>query len=333
LKIGVVGYYGHGNFGDEWMLVSMRALAPQFEFVPIIWRESKWEFPPTDLDALIIGGGNILIPIPAVASSYFNPIFLEMNKPIIVWGVDFCLTQGYLYEGLEAINSFLAHPNVLGVWLRSPIDYTIMPFLFWPEVVEKTHQCWDICYAYPVTPPTDWDKEAVLIVLGSRLRGAWSKEATQKLEGNLHNLGYSEISYIILGWDRIGERDWAFTKSVTEKVHIWRPSSVEEALAIIAQYDMVISCKLHGVIAAALLRKRAKVLSGDNKFLSLCLAIPNLSTEDFILRYESGQWVIREFERGDYCSVAPSVIEHTKSTFNQALWLISQRLTAAGGSS
>jgi hypothetical protein len=333
LKIGVVGYYGHGNFGDEWMLASMRTLALQFEFAPIIWREGKWEFPPTDLDALIIGGGNILIPIPAVASSYFNPVFLEMNKPIVVWGVDFCLTYGYLYEGLVAINSFLVHPNVLGIWLRSPIDYTIMPFLFWSEVVKKSHQCWDICYTYPVTPPTGWNKEAALIALGSRLRGVWSKETSQKLENSLRNLGYSEISYIILGWGKAGERDWDFTKSVTEEAHIWRPSSVEEALAIMAQYDMVISCKLHGVIAAALFRKRVKILSGDNKFLSLCLAIPNLSMEDFILRYEGGQWVIKEFGKGDYCFVAPSVIEYTEATFNQALWLINQRLTAAVWSS
>ena len=333
MKIGVVGYYGHGNFGDEWMLASMRALAPQFEFVPIIWRENKWEFPSTELDALIIGGGNILIPIPAIASSYFNLIFLEMDKPIVVWGVDFCLTHGYLYEGLEAINSFLAHPHVLGVWLRSPIDYTIMPFLFWPKVVEKTHQCWDICYSYPITPPTEWNREAALVALGSRLWGAWNKETTQKLENNLRNLGYGEVHYIILGWGRIGERDWAFTKSVTDGAHVWRPSSVEEALAIIAQYDMVISCKLHGVMAAALLRKRAKVLSGDNKFLSLCLAIPRLSMEDFILRYEGDRWVIKEFERGDYCSVGLSVIEQTQAAFNQALWLINQRLTAAGRSS
>jgi hypothetical protein len=301
------------------MLASMRVLAPQVEFVPIIWREGKWEFPPTELDAFIIGGSNILIPIPAVASSYFNPIFLKMGRPIIIWGVDFCLTHGYLYEGLEAINSFLAHPSVLGVWLRSPIDYTIVPFLLRPEVVEKTYQCWDICYAYPLVPPTDWDKKSVLIALGNRLHGVWTGETTKKLEENLRNLGYDEISYIILGWGEVGKDDLAFTKSVTDKAYIWQPSSVEETLAIMARYDMIISCKLHGVIAAALLRKRAKVLSGDNKFLSLCLAIPHISMDDFILQFGEDGWKLREIEKGDYLYVPEIIVSQAKSEFNRAL--------------
>jgi hypothetical protein len=325
LKIGVVGYYGHGNFGDEWMLASMQALAPQVEFVPIIWRNGKWEFPSIDLDALLIGGGNILIPIPAVASSYFNPMFLEMGKPIVVWGVDFCLTHGYLYKGLEAINSFLMHPNVLGIWLRSPFDYTVAPYLFRSEVMEKTFQCWDICYTYQMELPADWNEGAALVALGRRLRDVWTRETTIRLEENLRNLGYDEISYIILGWDEVGKDDLAFTESVTDGAYIWQPFSIEEALAIMARYDMIISCKLHGIIAAALLRKRAKVLSGDNKFLSLCLAIPHISMEDFILQFEKDGWKLREIEKGNYLYVPEIIISQAKSEFNRALASILNR--------
>jgi hypothetical protein len=173
--------------------------------------------------------------------------------------------------------------------------------------------------------PAEWDEGAALIALGRRLHGVWTRETTIRLEKNLRNIGYNEISYIILGWDEVGKDDLAFTESATHKAYIWQPSSIEEALAIMARYDMIISCKLHGIIAAALLHKRAKVLSGDNKFLSLCLAIPRISMDDFILQFREDDWKLREIEKGDYLYVPEIIISQAKSEFNRALASIFNR--------
>jgi len=322
MKIGLVGYYGFGNFGDEWMLETMRLLAPQIEFTPFYYRgDGLWKIS-NDVDAILIGGGNILIPLPAVSKSYFNPIFLEMGKPIIVWGVDFYLTGGYFYEGIEAINQFLIHPNVLGIWLRSPFDYSISQYLLRSEIIEKVYLCYDICYAYPVVPPTEWVKSAALIALGERLSNFWTCETTQRLEDILRGLGYSEVAYIVLGWDEIGRRDWKFTKEVTRNVLIWRPTSVEETLNIMKRYDMVVTCKLHGAIAAALLHKRIKILSQDNKFFTLCLAISGLSMDDFILQLDEGNWKVVDFEAGEYCRASASATSIAKETFYEALQIL-----------
>ena len=331
MKVGLVGYYGFGNFGDEWMLEAMRLLAPQVEFIPFRYRgEGLWEIS-DEVDSILIGGGNILIPLPAVTQSYFNPVFLEMGKPIVVWGVDFCLTEGYLYDGIEALNSFLAHPNVLGIWLRSPIDYTVSQYLLRTEIIEKIYLCYDICYAYPVLPQAKWVESAALIALGERLASFWTAETTQRLETILRRLGYSEIAYIVLGWGEIGERDWKFTKEVTRNAMIWRPLSVEETLSIMRRYDMIVTCKLHGAIAAALLHKRIKVLSQDNKFLSLCLAISGLCMDDFILHLVGENWEIANFGVGEYCYPSSSAISTAREAFYEALQMLSNSISPSSG--
>jgi len=67
VKIGVVGFYGYGNFGDEWMLATMQLLAPDIEFVPFACRESEWGIDES-VDALIIGGGDLLILSPQLVN-------------------------------------------------------------------------------------------------------------------------------------------------------------------------------------------------------------------------------------------------------------------------
>ena len=322
-KVGVVGFYGYGNFGDEWMLAVMRLLAPDIEFVPFARRESKWEIDES-VDALIIGGGDLLIPIPAVGQSYFSNQFLETNKPIIVFGVGIPLTCGYLYEGIEVLNSFLSHPAVKGVWFRSPFDFLAAQFIFHEEVLAKSYVTWDVTYTYPCEPPQTWDTSAAAVCLAPRLRSVWSPQRTAQLEENLAKLGYTTIHYIILGWGDIGKEDLVFTKkmiSSSERV-IVETDGVDDTLAKLSSYDLIVTCKFHGIIAAALLRRRVKVLSLDNKFLYASLAISGLSWDDFILKSSNGGFELISFERGDYLKVAPSIPNEVASSFKKALNLL-----------
>jgi hypothetical protein len=100
-KIGVVGFYGYGNFGDEWMLAVMRLLAPDIEFVPFARRESKWEIDES-VDALIIGGGDLLIYPRSWSIIFQQPIFGNEQTDNCFWSWN----SPYLRLSLRGDRSF-----------------------------------------------------------------------------------------------------------------------------------------------------------------------------------------------------------------------------------
>jgi hypothetical protein len=84
-RIGMVGYYGYGNYGDELFLEVFGKYLSDFEFV---FLQDQLERPfftkPLDkkvetLDAILIGGGDIVIPN-YWSDQYFEDVFLR--KPV-----------------------------------------------------------------------------------------------------------------------------------------------------------------------------------------------------------------------------------------------------------
>ncbi|MGE4054111.1 MAG: polysaccharide pyruvyl transferase family protein [Vicinamibacterales bacterium] len=79
MLVGVVGYYGYGNLGDEWFLRTWREVLGDHAEVQALH--------PTDdvslYDALVIGGGDLLTG--AVNNHYWRPEML--TRPLWIYGV------------------------------------------------------------------------------------------------------------------------------------------------------------------------------------------------------------------------------------------------------
>lgn len=123
MRIGLVGYYGWGNFGDELFSVALRAQLPDVKFVylheyvshPYFGEEFEKRL--DSVDAVLIGGGDLLIPW-ARSGLYWDERLLR--KPVFVYGVGVPTWGGYRAEIVNFYRRFLNHPNVKLVSVRDP---------------------------------------------------------------------------------------------------------------------------------------------------------------------------------------------------------------------
>jgi len=79
LNIGVCGYYGMGNFGDELFLKTFKQIFHNHNVFP--WSAFV---DPNQIDAVIIGGGDLITPY--YYNQYYFPPLLE-NHPTWIYGV------------------------------------------------------------------------------------------------------------------------------------------------------------------------------------------------------------------------------------------------------
>jgi polysaccharide pyruvyl transferase WcaK-like protein len=122
-RIGMVGYYGWGNYGDELFLDVFREYLAPHELVVLPQKTAPPYFDePVEkrlkgVDALVIGGGDLMIPW-ALSELYWKPAYLA--KPVFVYGVGVPTWGGLSAEVVATLARFVSHPNVRRIVMRDP---------------------------------------------------------------------------------------------------------------------------------------------------------------------------------------------------------------------
>ena len=122
-KIGIVGYYGWGNYGDELFAEAFRQfLAPHTVVVlPQITTPPYYTEPIErrleNVDVVVVGGGDLCIPW-HVSDLYWNPAYLK--KPVIIYGIGVPLWGGVVPHVVDVLRKFVNHPSVRSVITRDP---------------------------------------------------------------------------------------------------------------------------------------------------------------------------------------------------------------------
>ncbi len=270
-RIGLIGYFGYGNYGDELFLDVYRKYFHDCELVVIQdslthphYNENSWA-KLDSVDALIIGGGDLFIP-KYFAQNYFEERFL--SKPIYFHGVGVPLWIGEDPKVIERMAAFVQHPNVrkLNVrdiesadWVKAklkptiPIDYSAdMVFtLDFPRVQRDPKKKVFGLIMRKLTPgETKWNHITALL---ERARG----------------FGY-EIHNIVLGTGKIRDDDLVGLQEFKyEPMTLVDPNDLFELTKAIGACDVIASTKFHGCVVATAYGIPAITLTTTDKFLSL----------------------------------------------------------------
>lgn len=296
--VGLAGFFGDGNYGDELFLeVFKQYLGPQFELRVI----ADLSNPPffsrpveeivAELDAIVIGGGDILQPWNQ-DPRYFNHAFLA--KPVFVVGVG--VPQ---YSGANARperepiirrhRRFMHHPNVrrIGVrddqaaqwirkWLEPPLEVLVAP---------------DIVCSLDL-PEAVRPEGAPILGLVTRLRSgiAVPDDYTQlkRLAHHATDEGW-RIRHIVLGTGVVGVRDRenADTLEIEGKEIVYS-EELDDLSRAIGECTVLASMKFHGTVVATMYGVPSIVLVPTNKNVNF---MRRIGLDALVARFESPKLV------------------------------------------
>lgn len=273
--IGLAGFFGAGNYGDELFLeVFKQYLGEAFELRVLadITTKPHYSRPVAEIvaevDAIVIGGGDILQPW-GRDPRYFNHAFLK--KPVFVVGIGVPQYTGpnakpARPEVVARHRAFLHHPNVkrIGVrddqaadWIREHIDPP-QEVLVAPDIVCAL----DLPHAEkPDGPP--------ILGVATRFRPKLEQPDDYTRIAELAEKVIADgwrVRHIILGTNEVGERDAtnAGDLNVPSK-EVVRSENLSDLSSAIGECTAFASMKFHGTVVATMYGIPSIVMIPTNK--------------------------------------------------------------------
>lgn len=275
MRIGLVGYFGWGNFGDELFVETYKEIFEDAELVffhtPRGLKSNLKELI-NSVDLIIIGGGDILIPW-AKSWLYWNIKFL--SKPVLVIGVGVPTWGSSEPNVLADYKRFLNHKNIRFISARDSDSAQFIVDNLTPQI--PVHVYPDLTF---IRKPRDFKKPKTL-KFGVALRAQPTIP-----ESNLESLAKGirgknlPVEFIILGTKKTAIEDLSVFKHIeTQGISIFQPESPLEAEKRIASYEGLVSMKFHGLVSSYQSRVPFFSLSGANKFKSFMSDTGNQSRQ------------------------------------------------------
>ncbi|TQL03656.1 polysaccharide pyruvyl transferase family protein [Cellulomonas sp. SLBN-39] len=301
--IGLAGFFGAGNYGDELFLeVFEQYLGADFELRVLAssMKRPYFDGPVRDIvddvDAIVVGGGDIVQPW-AHDSRYFHPAFLE--KPVFVVGIGVPQYTGAnarrpKAQAIRRHRAFLTHPSVrfLGVrddqaaaWLRANVS---------PEIDVRVAPDIVCSLSLPaVDPPEGPPVLGVVTRFRPRRDVPDDYSRLRELAAHAQSEGW-RVRHIVLGTGEVGQRDLEDSHRLEvpgkELVHSEDLSVLTRA---IGGCTALASMKFHGSVVATMYGIPSLVLVGTNKNrnfmerLGLGALLTNFAAPDLVERFEA----------------------------------------------
>lgn len=265
MRIGLVGYYGWGNYGDELFFQVFQEWFNDHELV-LFHDPLKGKFLPNSdelidsVDAIIIGGGDLLIPW-YKSWLYWDIRFLK--KPVFVFSVGVPTWGKSDPIVLNHFKRFLAHPNVKMISLRDEES------LLWVknnlDIDKELTFSPDMALALQF-PQRKVESRYIGLVL--RKQKSYVAENLLHLADTISEMGYS-LKLIQLGTGKILNDDYEVFQHIRFKNYqVVVRDSISKLSAEIASCAYFVSMKFHGCIGAYKCGVPFIALSHADKFVN-----------------------------------------------------------------
>lgn len=274
--VGLAGFFGYGNYGDElFVSVYKQYLSERFDLRILTDRLRKpyYDRPIEEIvdevDAIVIGGGDILQPW-GLDARYFSKQFLE--KPVFVVGVGVPIrsaantaASNQVEKGwiVEKYRRFFKNRNVRMIHARDPQSAAWITDRLEPrrEVIEQP----DIACALDLPEAVKPEGAPILgIVTRQRPNQEDDYAEINRLAEQQRGRGW-RIRHIVLGTGEVGERDVKDAEDVTGDKELIYTESLTALSRAIGECTALISMKFHGTVVATMYGVPSTVLIPTNK--------------------------------------------------------------------
>lgn len=254
-KLGLVGYFGWGNFGDELFLEAHHqylgqdfdlTVANDLTVAPYFSRPVQELV--DEVDGFVIGGGDLVNPV-AVSSLYWREEYLQ--KPTFVYGIGVPSTKRRKKEAIIAYRKFMNHPNCKLVVARDRESYEWLRDNL--QLGDKLHWYPDpVCALSRPAPKPQGDGKTLGVVMREHRSLNENMEHLKKMIAEARNNGY-QIKHLVLATKELGSLDLARAQTLVEEGdELIHSESLHDLMSEIGACSMLATIKFHGMVVATM---------------------------------------------------------------------------------
>lgn len=251
--VGLAGFYGWGNYGDELFGTAFeQQLGPAMSLEPLILSDEEAARRPSlrrrvqATDAIIVGGGDLVVSW--ARTRYWRRVFLL--RPVFLAGLGVPTWRKPTREGLGILRGFVRHPNVRSIgardeasagWIREQLEPTA-PVRVAPDLV---------CAADlpPVTKP---DGPPILGISVRQRETPDDLRQVRRLGERAIELGY-RVRRIVLSTGPTRRADLAATAGLgLDDTELISTDDLDAISRAIGECAVLASMKFHGVVVATM---------------------------------------------------------------------------------
>jgi polysaccharide pyruvyl transferase WcaK-like protein len=291
--LGLAGFFGYGNYGDElFVSVYKQFLSERFDLKILTDQLYKPYYARpieeivAEVDAILIGGGDIVQPW-GMDVRYFSKAFLA--KPVFVVGVGVPIRAASTGNTnqvekdwiVEKYRTFFSHPSVKMIHARDPQSVRWIEDRLTPdrEVIEAP----DIVCALDL-PPAPRPEGAPILGIVTRQRPAKADDYTHinALARQQAARGW-RIRHIVLGTGDVGEKDVENAAEIAVDKELVQSQSLDDLTRAIGECTALVSMKFHGTVVATMYGVPSTVLIPTNKNRNF---MQRIGREDLLSRFD-----------------------------------------------
>lgn len=253
-RIGLVGYFGWGNFGDELFLEAHRQhLGEEFELEVIhdLLSEPYFSRPVEEMiapyDAILIGGGDLINPV-RVSGLYWKEAFL--TKPVFVFGIGVPSAKWARNDVIDTYRRFFQHPNCHLVVPRDIESYNWIK----SNICPSGQLAWfpDPVCSLKLPAATKAKEKTLGVVMRSHRSLSEDLSSVRTMIDKAKDMGYV-VKHLVLANLQLGQADLEMARSIAKSdEEIITSESLDSLCTSIASCSLLASIKFHGMVVATM---------------------------------------------------------------------------------